>query len=135
MYRCRSLAAPLTFIALPTLIALLAAAVVVVQIPNIEAARLDYTRMQLDQLVLATDAFHRRMGRLPFGVTELVAKTLFENEPHDVWDRPFRFFIVDQHAVFASLGKDGKCGGEGANTDLFTEGGRLSRSECEARDR
>jgi general secretion pathway protein G len=132
--RCRPLAAPLILLGFPTALALIAACVVVVTLPRLEASRRDRTALDFRNLSLATEAFQRRMGRPPLGASELVAKTLFEREPRDVWDRPFRYFILDGRPVWASLGRDGRCGGYGPDRDVFSESAGLSRQACEARD-
>jgi hypothetical protein len=103
-------------------------------IPNFEARR-DRARLDLANLVSATKLFVARRDRLPIAITELVEAGLIEIVPRDPWGRPYRYWIVRDQPFFVSLGRDGRCGGEGEDADIGSGEFQVHREECEARDR
>jgi general secretion pathway protein G len=87
--------------------------------PGIAKARMTATQIKL--LKADVELFKVDNNRFPETLHDLIPRYRSELPP-DAWDRPFIYHVPGSRGSFdiVSLGEDGKEGGEGVNTDLWS---------------
>jgi hypothetical protein len=89
--------------------------------PETPHTRHDDARVSATILATLARVHREQHGRFPYDVSELEEIGFFENTPLDPWERPFRYWIVNDDPVFVSLGADGRCGGTGQDADVASD--------------
>ena len=94
---------------------------VLIQEPRFQRARVDKTRLDIGMLDTALRVYALKTGHFPDGaegLRPLVATGVLTAEPHDGWDRRYRYTLVAGRPVITSYGRDGRPGGEGPDADI-----------------
>ena len=97
----------------------------VLMLRYVETQLLDRSRLDLRHLRKYAESFFDKRGRYPSteeGFQALVDVGLLEGLPEDPWGRRYHYRLEGDTPVFATYGRDGVPGGEGASSDLFMVG-------------
>lgn len=145
-YGRHGLASGFTLIELLVVIAVIATLVSIVGpaiFTNVEDAKVNAARSQIEAFVVALESYRLHTGRYPTTDQGLEALRTFPSEgeppsnwrgpylrkpvPLDPWNRPYVYLSpgrqnVDSYDLY-TLGRDGKIGGEGEDADITSWGG------------
>ena len=103
--------------------------------PETPHTRQEDARSTVEILATLATVYREQAGRLPAGVHDLEALGRFQNQPLDPWGHPFRYWVLFDTPVFASLGADNRCGGDGAAADVHSQSATLALEDCMRRSR
>jgi general secretion pathway protein G len=104
-----------------TIIGLIAAAVTVAVIPQLEKARVDRTVLDIKNIENALKLYYARKGNYPdtaSGLKPLVDLQLLDNMPKDAWSRDYIYVLERGKPIITSYGRDGVPGGDGPDADI-----------------
>ena len=104
-----------------TIIGLIAAAVTVAVIPQLEKARVDRANLDLKTIDGALKLYYARKGNYPdtaTGLKPLVDMQLLEKMPQDPWGHDYVYVLERGRPIITSYGRDGVPGGEGPDADI-----------------
>jgi general secretion pathway protein G len=114
-----------------TILGLIAAAVGVAVIPQLEAARRDRASLDIKSIQSAMKLFYTKKGKYPdtaSGLTALVESQALDVMPKDPWNNDYVYINEGGKPVIISYGADGTAGGEGNDADISSADERKGRS-------
>ncbi|AEI65946.1 type II secretion system major pseudopilin GspG [Corallococcus macrosporus] len=104
-----------------TILGLIAAAVGVAVIPQLEAARRDRAALDIKNIQGAMKLYYTKKGKYPdtaSGLQALVEAQALEQMPTDPWNNEYVYINEGGKPVIISYGADGASGGEGNDADI-----------------
>ncbi len=104
-----------------TILGLIAAAVGVAVIPQLEAARRDRAALDIKNIQSAMKLYYTKKGKYPdtaSGLQALVEAQALEQMPKDPWNNDYVYINEGGKPVIISYGADGVSGGEGSDADI-----------------
>ncbi|MCE9666697.1 type II secretion system major pseudopilin GspG [Myxococcus stipitatus] len=104
-----------------TILGLIAAAVGVAVIPQLEAARRDRASLDIKNIQSALKLYYTKKGKYPdtaTGLNGLVEVQALETLPKDPWNNDYVYLNEGGKPVIISYGADGTAGGEGNDADI-----------------
>ncbi|NVI99224.1 type II secretion system major pseudopilin GspG [Myxococcus sp. AM009] len=104
-----------------TILGLIAAAVGVAVIPQLEAARRDRAALDIKNIQGAMKLYYTKKGKYPdtaSGLQALVEVQALEQMPKDPWNNDYVYINEGGKPVIISYGADGASGGEGSDADI-----------------
>ncbi len=104
-----------------TILGLIAAAVGVAVIPQLNDARRRTAALDIEQIQTALKLYYAKKGRLPdtaSGLSALVEAQALERVPRDPWNNEYVYLNESGKPVILSYGADGTAGGEGDDADI-----------------
>ncbi|ABF89813.1 general secretion pathway protein G [Myxococcus xanthus DK 1622] len=104
-----------------TILGLIAAAVGVAVIPQLEAARRDRAALDIKNIQGAMKLYYTKKGKYPdtaSGLQALVEAQALEQMPKDPWNNDYVYINEGGKPVIISYGADGASGGEGNDADI-----------------
>jgi general secretion pathway protein G len=104
-----------------TILGLIAAAVGVAVIPQLEAARRDRASLDIKNIQGAMKLYYTKKGKYPdtaSGLGALVETQALEQMPKDPWNNDYVYINEGGKPVIISYGADGTAGGEGNDADI-----------------
>ncbi|MCP3142340.1 type II secretion system protein GspG [Pyxidicoccus xibeiensis] len=112
-----------------TILGLIAAAVGVAVIPQLEAARRDTAALDIKNIQTALKLHYTKKGKFPdtaTGLSALVEGHTLDQLPKDPWNNDYVYLNEGGKPVILSYGADGTAGGEGNDADLSSADTRNS---------
>jgi general secretion pathway protein G len=109
-----------------TILGLIAAAVGVAVIPQLEAARRDRAALDIKNIQGAMKLYYAKKGKYPdtaSGLQALVEAQALEQMPKDPWNNDYVYINEGGKPVIISYGADGTAGGEGNDADISSADG------------
>jgi general secretion pathway protein G len=109
-----------------TILGLIAAAVGVAVIPQLEAARRDRASLDIKNIQGAMKLYYTKKGKYPdtaSGLGALVEAQALEQMPKDPWNNDYVYINEGGKPVIISYGADGTAGGEGNDADISSADG------------
>lgn len=107
------------------ILGMMATVVTITFIRYLEQAKADTTKIQIQNMVQALDAYKIQNGSYPSteqGLQELVNKGVIKSVPKDGWKKDFEYIRESSSKyTLKSYGADGVPGGEGLDKDIFAE--------------
>ncbi len=107
------------------ILGMMATVVTITFIRYLEQAKADTTKIQIQNLVQALDAYKIQFGSYPSteqGLQELATKQIIKSVPKDGWKKDFEYIRESASKyTLKSYGADGVSGGEGLDKDIFAE--------------
>ena len=107
-----------------TILGLIAAAVGVAVIPQLNAARVDRARLDIRNIQSAMKLYYTKKGNYPdtaTGLKGLVDMQALEQMPRDPWNNEYVYMNEGGKPVIISYGADGTSGGEGQDADISSK--------------
>lgn len=107
-----------------TILSLLMAAVGVAVIPQLEQARVDRAKMDIQNIQNALKVYYAKKGNYPdtgAGLKALVDAQILEKPPIDPWDHEFVYVLESGKPTIISYGKDGAPGGTDSDADISSK--------------
>jgi general secretion pathway protein G len=107
-----------------TILSLLMAAVGVAVIPQLEQAKVDRAKMDIQNIQNALKTYYAKKGNYPdtgVGLKALVDAQILEREPLDPWDTPYTYMKEGSSPVIISYGKDKSPGGTETDADISSK--------------
>jgi general secretion pathway protein G len=104
-----------------TIIGLIAAAVAVAVIPQLQRAQADRAALDIKNIEGALKLYYARKGNYPdtaTGLKALVDLQILDAMPQDPWKRDYIYVLERGRPVITSYGQDGVPGGDGPNADI-----------------
>ena len=104
-----------------TILGLIAAAVGVAVIPQLEAARRDRASLDIKNIQGAMKLYYTKKGKYPdtaSGLNALVEAQALEQMPKDPWNNDSVYINEGGKPFIISYGADGTAGGEGNDADI-----------------
>ncbi|QSQ16712.1 type II secretion system major pseudopilin GspG [Myxococcus landrumensis] len=104
-----------------TILGLIAAAVGVAVIPQLEAARRDRAGLDIKSIQGALKLYYTKKGKYPdtsAGLNALVETQTLEQLPKDPWGNDYVYLNEGGKPVIITYGADGTAGGEGNDADI-----------------
>lgn len=104
-----------------TILGLIAAAVGVAVIPQLEAAKRDRAALDIGNLKSGLKLYYTKKGSYPdtgTGLRALVETQVLEEVPKDPWGNDYLYLNEGGKPVITSYGADGTAGGEGSDADI-----------------
>ena len=104
-----------------TILSLLMAAVGVAVIPQLEQAKVDRAKMDIQNIQNALKTYYAKKGNYPdtgVGLKALVDAQILEKMPVDPWDHEYVYLNEGGKPVIISYGKDGAPGGADSDADI-----------------
>ena len=104
-----------------TILGLIAAAVGVAVIPQLNQARIDRARLDIKNIQNALKLYYTKKGNYPdtaTGLKGLVDMQALEQLPRDPWNNEYVYMNEGGKPVIISYGADGTAGGEGNDADI-----------------
>ena len=115
-----------------TILGLIAAAVGVAVIPQLEAARRDRAALDIKNIQGAMKLYYTKKGKYPdtaSGLQALVEAQALEQMPKDPWNNDYVYINEGGKPVIISYGADGASGGEGNDADISSADGSASANK------
>lgn len=109
-----------------TILGLIAAAVGVAVIPQLEASRRDRAGLDIKNIQGAMKLYYAKKGKYPdtaSGMQALVEAQILEQMPKDPWNNDYVYVNEGGKPVIISYGADGTAGGEGNDADISSADG------------
>ncbi|NMB74566.1 MAG: type II secretion system major pseudopilin GspG [Myxococcales bacterium] len=107
------------------ILGIMATTITVVYVRYLESSKVDGTKIQMDNIQQALDAYKIQYGSYPTteqGLQELVNKKVMPKLPKDKWDKEFEYIRSSSSSyTLKSFGADSAPGGEGNDADLTVE--------------
>ena len=107
-----------------TILSLLMAAVGVAVIPQLEAAKVDTAKLDIQNINMALKTFYAKKGNYPdtgMGLKAVVDAQILEKMPTDPWDHEYVYLNEGGKPVIMSYGKDGAPGGTESDADISSK--------------
>ena len=107
-----------------TILGLIAAAVGVAVIPQLDAARVDRAKLDIQNIQGAFKLYYAKKGGYPdtaTGLKALVDTNTLEEIPKDPWGNDYMYLNEGGKPVIISYGSDGTQGGEGNSADISSK--------------
>jgi len=107
-----------------TILGLIAAAVGVAVIPQLDAARVDRAKLDIQNIQGAFKLYYAKKGNYPdtaTGLKALVDTNTLEELPKDPWGNDYMYLNEGGKPVIISYGSDGTQGGEGNSADISSK--------------
>jgi general secretion pathway protein G len=104
-----------------TIIGLIAAAVTVAVIPQLQKAQVDRTVLDIKSVEGALKLYYARKGNYPdtaIGLKALVDMQILDKTPQDAWNHDYVYVLERGKPIIISYGRDGVPGGEGPDADI-----------------
>jgi len=104
-----------------TILGLIAAAVGVAVIPQLQEARQRTAALDIEQIQTALKLYYAKKGKFPdtsSGLSALVEANALERLPKDPWNNDYVYLNEGGKPVIISYGADGTAGGEDGNADI-----------------
>ena len=104
-----------------TIIGLIAAAVTVAVIPQLQKAQVDRTVLDIKNVEGALKLYYARKGNYPdtaTGLKALVDMQILDKMPQDAWNHDYVYVLERGRPILTSYGRDGVPGGEGPDADI-----------------
>ncbi|NMO21593.1 type II secretion system major pseudopilin GspG [Pyxidicoccus fallax] len=115
-----------------TILGLIAAAVGVAVIPQLEAARRDRAALDIKNIQGAMKLYYAKKGKYPdtaSGLQALVEAQALEQMPKDPWNNDYVYVNEGGKPVIVSYGADGTAGGEGNDADISSADGAATANK------
>ncbi|NVJ24670.1 MULTISPECIES: type II secretion system major pseudopilin GspG [Myxococcus] len=115
-----------------TILGLIAAAVGVAVIPQLEAARRDRASLDIKSIQGALKLYYTKKGKYPdtsSGLNALVETQSLEQMPKDPWNNDYVYLNEGGKPVIISYGADGTAGGEGNDADISSADGATANNK------
>lgn len=104
------------------ILGMMATIITVAYVRYLDQSKVDGTKIQMQNVVQALDAYKVQYGSYPSteqGLQELVAKGVMPSLPTDKWDRELEYIRNNSSSyTMKSYGADGQAGGEGFDEDI-----------------
>ena len=113
-----------------TILGLIAAAVGVAVIPQLEAAKRDTAALDIKSLEGAMKLYYTKKGKYPdtaTGLQGLIEVQALEAIPKDPWSNDYVYMNEGGKPVIVSYGSDGTAGGEGNDADISSRDARAAK--------
>jgi general secretion pathway protein G len=107
-----------------TILGLIAAAVGVAVIPQLNQARVDRAALDIKNIQNALKLYYTKKGNYPdtaTGLKGLVDMQALEQVPRDPWNNEYVYMNEGGKPVIISYGADGTSGGEGNDADISSK--------------
>lgn len=107
-----------------TILALIMGAVTVAVIPQLEAARRDRAKLDIQNLLAAMKVYYAKKGSYPetgVGLKALVDAQILEKPPLDPWDTEYIYLNEGNKPVIVSYGRDKAPGGSEGDADISSK--------------
>lgn len=104
-----------------TILGLIAAAVGIAVVPQLEAAKRDRAALDIKNIQSGLKLYYTKKGSYPdtgTGLRALVETNVLEDVPKDPWGNDFVYLNEGGKPVIVSYGADGTAGGEGSDADV-----------------
>lgn len=104
-----------------TIIGLIAAAVTVAVIPQLQKAQVDRTVLDIKNVEGALKLYYARKGNYldtATGLKALVDMQILDKMPQDAWNHDYVYVLERGRPILTSYGRDGVPGGEGPDADI-----------------
>jgi general secretion pathway protein G len=104
-----------------TILGLIAAAVGVAVIPQLDKAKVSRARLDIQTIEGALKLYYAKKGNYPdtaTGLRALVDTQTLEKLPKDPWNNDYVYTLEAGKPVIVSYGRDGQAGGEGLDGDI-----------------
>ena len=104
-----------------TIVSLLMAAVGVAVIPQLNAAKVERAKLDIQNIQMGLKTYYAKKGNYPDtggGLKALVDAQIFEKMPVDPWDHEYVYVLESGKPVIISYGKDGTPGGAEDDADI-----------------
>jgi general secretion pathway protein G len=104
-----------------TILGLIAAAVGVAVIPQLDAAKVDTSRNTMFSIESGLKLYYTRHGKYPDtgqGLQILVTERMLDRAPKDGFGNDFVYLLEAGKPTLISYGKDGAPGGDGLDADI-----------------
>ncbi len=104
-----------------TIIGLIAAAVTVAVIPQLQKAQVDRTVLDIKSIEGSLKLYYARKGNYPdtaIGLKGLVDMQILDKMPQDAWNHDYVYVLERGRPIVTSYGRDGVPGGEGPDADI-----------------
>jgi general secretion pathway protein G len=104
-----------------TILGLIAAAVGVAVIPQLQEARQRRAALDIESIQTALKLYHMKKGKFPdtaTGLSALVEMNALEQLPKDPWNNDYVYLNEGGKPVILSYGADGTAGGEDGDADI-----------------
>ena len=115
-----------------TILGLIAAAVGVAVIPQLEQARRDRAALDIKNIQGAMKLYYTKKGKYPdtaSGLNALVEAQALEQMPKDPWNNDYVYINEGGKPVIISYGADGTAGGEGNDADISSADGATANAK------
>ncbi len=104
-----------------TIIGLIAAAVTVAVLPQLQKAQADRASLDIKSIEGALKLYYARKGNYPdtaTGLKSLVDQQILDKVPQDPWNHDYVYVLERGKPIITSYGRDGVPGGEGPDADI-----------------
>ncbi len=104
-----------------TIIGLIAAAVTVAVLPQLQKAQVDRANLDIKSIEGALKLYYARKGNYPdtsIGLKGLVDQQILDKVPQDPWNHDYVYVLERGKPIITSYGRDGVPGGEGPDADI-----------------
>jgi general secretion pathway protein G len=104
-----------------TIIGLIAAAVTVAVLPQLQKAQIDRANLDIRSIEGALKLYYAKKGNFPdtaTGLKGLVDQQILDKVPQDPWNHDYVYVLERGKPIITSYGRDGVPGGEGADADI-----------------
>ena len=104
------------------ILGMMATIITVAYVRYLDQSKVDGTKIQMQNVVQALDAYKVQYGAYPTteqGLQELVTKGVMPSLPKDKWNKEFEYIRHNSSSyTIKSYGADGQAGGDGFDADL-----------------
>lgn len=104
------------------ILGMMATIITVAYVRYLDQSKVDGTKIQMQNVVQALDAYKVQYGSYPTteqGLQELASKGVMPSLPTDKWDREFEYIRNNSSSyTIKSYGADGQAGGESFDEDI-----------------
>lgn len=107
-----------------TILGLIAAAIGIAVVPQLEAAKRDRAALDIKNIQGALKIYYAKKGQYPdtgTGLKALVDTGSLESMPKDPWQHDYVYMNEGGKPVISSYGRDGAPGGEGPDADISSK--------------
>lgn len=107
-----------------TILSLLMAAVGIAVIPQLDQAKVDRAKMDIQNIQNALKTYYAKKGNYPdtgAGLKAVVDAQILEKTPTDPWDHEYVYLNEGGKPVVISYGKDGTPGGSEGDADISSK--------------
>jgi len=104
-----------------TIIGLIAAAVTVAVLPQLQKAQMDRATLDIKSIEGALKLYYAKKGNFPdtaTGLKALVDQQILDKVPQDPWNHDYVYVLERGKPIITSYGRDGVPGGEGPDADI-----------------
>ncbi len=104
-----------------TIIGLIAAAVTVAVLPQLQKAQIDRVNLDIKQIEGGLKLYYAKKGNYPdtaTGLKGLVDQQILDKVPQDPWNHDYLYVLERGKPIITSYGRDGVPGGEGPDADI-----------------